>query len=464
MTISPYASAAYNLVPNQIVDSFNRSAIIQVAFSFNLNDTGATVYVAQARVRWRVQGTSTWNTLGYLAVAQPPAGATSQRNSYNVPATTFPVGDNVIEWQVEGLTNYASQTTPWSSSAYLRATSAPETPVYTAPAAGATITAGNVTVTWTQTLQVAYRIQLLNGTTVEYDTGIVAEAATRSRNIPAVVTPSAGRTIRLMTQTVANGPWSQVDRAITVNTDLPGVATSATATTADTLPTIGKGFRHRLGSTPTFPAGTSATVDSNLWVRRVGDTGNGVAVVNGAGGGGANLRYWGLPSGSWETRVETIGASGASAFTAWTAVTLPVNITGLFLHFARDNYLDADGVEGYVHLRYNFEGAVDSRDPLVELLQFVGRKSPMPEWDSITETRVYKAPKVAVKTADVADLQMLLRMVASREPICLRDKRGRKVIGLLELSELTDTAYGWEFSITVTETDYPDDPLTSDLA
>lgn len=463
MTISPYASAAYNLTPNQITEAYNRAVIRSVTFTFNLIGTGASVYVAQARVRWRVQGTSTWTTLGYLAVAQPPAGAASQTNGYNIPANTFPNSDNIIEYQVEGLTNYASQTTPWSSSAYLRAVPAPETPVYTAPAAGATITAGNVTVTWTQTTQVAWRIQLLNGTTVEYDSGIVPESATRSKNIPAVVTPSAGRTIRLMTQTSVDGAWSQVDRAITVNTDLPGVATSTIATTADTLPTIGKGFRHRLGATPTFPAGTSATVDSNLWVRRVGDTGNGYRVANGSGGGGSNLRYWGLPNGNWESRVETIGAAGASAFSAWTAVTLPVNITGLFLHFPRDDYDDANGVPGYVHLPYNFEGAQEKRDPLVELLQFAGRRSPVPEWDTTAEARVYKVAKVAIKTADVADMGVLRRMVNSREPICLRDKRGRKVIGLLELGDLVDTFYGWEFSLTITETDYPADPLRDDF-
>lgn len=459
MTISPYVSAPYDLSPNQIVQAYDRTQSIQVLSSFNLS---SGIWVAQIRLRWRLQGTSTWTTLGYGAVAQPPFGSSFQRSPRSFPANTFPVGDNVIEYQVEALTSYNSQTTPWSASAYLRATSPPETPVYTAPAAGSTHTSGSITVTWTQTLQVAWRIQLLNGTTVEYDTGETPESATRSKVIPAVVTPSAGRTIRLMTQTVENGPWSTVDRAVTVNTDTPGVATG-TANTSDSLPTLGL-FRHLLSGLFTFPAGASTTVDSKLWVRRVGDTGNGVAVADGTGGGSSNLRYWGLPAGSWEYRVETIGASGASAFNAWQQPASPVNITGLFLHFPRADYDDANGDPGYVHLRYNFEGAVDSRDPLVELVQLAGRRVPLAEWDATTEGRVYRAPKVGVKLADLAQMQMLLRMVRAREPIALRDKRGRKVIGVLELGDLTDTQYGWEFSLQITETECDTDPLTSDLA
>jgi hypothetical protein len=439
-----------NLDPNQTATAFDRGQVMFFHFDYSTPDF-LEVYGSTARIRYRQVGTTPWTTSSDFS-----AGGSTPSVTTNFPANTFAA--LTYEWQAQ-ITDNNGGITDWSASAFFAMAATPTAPVITAPAAGASITGGSTSLTWTLTTQVQYRVQVkiggINGA-VEYDSGAINQSATRAHTTP--LPEPGGRTLVLSTQSTVGGPWSVVSRDVTAAGATPPVPTIGTAAAVDASPTLGIRWAIQVavsGLSASSP--NAATVE--LYVRPVGSsdaTGTKVATATNSGGS-ATLSYFNLPQGSWQIRVKALASDGRNSTTAWTTLTVQPNLTGVVLNYPTADALSAtDGVARNLWLRLNDEGAVESVEPVAELLRYVGRKAPAVEWDATAEDRTYQVGKVTIKTADVAQWTMLRGMLRSREPVCVRDKRGRRIIGLLKVGSFKDVAHGWELDLAVTETDYPD--------
>lgn len=408
-------------------------------------------YAIAYRIRYRQQGTTPWTTSGTLAATD--LTGTSQRYYHDFAANTFTAG-LTYEWQVQ-IDENAGGTSDWSTSAYFTSAAAPTNPVITAPSAGATITGGTTSLTWTLTTQYAYRVKVdvdSGGLApLEYDSGVITNSALRAHTVP-LPNPGA-RWIFLQTQSVVGGPWSAwVSRNVTA-AGVPPM--TPTFTTNDVVDAAGIGVRHAwyLQANHPAPSGGAPAVTRTEWyIRPVGDTSSGTYIGAGNDGGLGGLPgfiYQNITQGTWEARIKAISADNRSAFSAWVQPTNQPNIRGVVIGHSTSPWTA-------VYFPYNDEGAKEEYAFTAELLRYVGRKSPVVEYDMTAEDRTLAVDKVSVKTSEQAKLTTLLTLLRTRLPLTYRDKRGRRVIGLLELGSIEDQFYGWDLGLKITEVDYTD--------
>ena len=443
MSTSALANPA-NLSPNQTTTALDRS-VAQNFLWDSISPDYYNVYAASYQIRYRQQGTTPWTTSALLTAIDQTGS--SQRYIHTFAANTFTAG-LTYEWQVQ-VTDTNGGVSDWSSSAFFAAAAPSTTPTITAPAAGASITSGTTNLTWTVTTQYAYRVRVragVNAFPIYYDSGVLVNSGARSFTVPL---PDPGsRTIELTVQAVVGGPWSTAANVtVTAAGVTPMTPVIATATTSDDAAI---GVRHNLSlvATNPTPTGGAPAVTLNEWyARRVGDTSSGTYLTY-----GANAQYPNLPQGSWQVRVKAISADGRSSFSAWTTLTLQPNLRGVVLGLPTDPLQT-------ILLMFNDEGASRQVSITAETLRYVGRKRPIVEYDSTAEDETVSVERILVKLVDEAQVTALLTLLRARTPICYRDKRGRKVIGLLNVGPIKDAALSYETSISMTAVDYSADLL-----
>lgn len=428
-----------NLIPNQVLQGYDRTQPIIVEWDC-LTPDPTLVKGTSVRVEYRLAGAGSWTLQTIAALVESPAN--SGHFTYTFPGSAFSAGIHTQEWRVTMNDTLGGATDP-SNAAQIQTFDAAVAPTITAPTAGQTITATTFSVTWTVTTQAAYRLRVLNGTVVEYDSGPTANSGARAATV--TLPTNGSRTIELTVQQVAGGPWSTaVTKAVTVAWTVP---TAPTITTATTIDFAGIGMRHALSV-----SGAGGSYDFvTLWVRRVGDTGPGVAVITQTGPFPA-FTYHALPQDSWQVKVVGLLADGRTNESAWTTLTLQPNLRGVVLN-------PPGSSTGIVALTYNEDEESQDISLPSDRTRYVGKRSPIVEFDATAEDRSISADKLTVKTVDAASLSALLALLRARTAICYRDKRGRKIVGQVEVGSIADTFYGWTLSLKVTETDYPADAL-----
>jgi hypothetical protein len=447
-----------NLDPNQTATGLDRALALDFHWTTVLLSPYDITGIAY-RIRYRIVGNPTWTTTSTQTVSPPfvppPGhhGPMVQEFLHTFASNFFAAGS--YEWQVQ-IDDNNGGTTDWSASAFFIAATSAQVPTITAPAAGATLTGGTTNLTWTQTTQSQYRVRvrtsssLVDDTNVEYDSGSIAATVTRAHTTP-VPNPGA-RWITLQTQTAVGGPWSaEQTRNVTAAGVQPAVPTLTSPTTTDDASC---GVRHCV-SVPTTnptPSGGQPTVDHvDYYMRKVGST-DAVGSLVGTlvlGTGSGTFKYPRIPGGAWQVRAVAVVVDGRNATSAWTTLTLQPNITGTVISDAEDPTLA-------VWFPYNDTGTGESVEIPTEHLQYVGRKSPVVEYADVVESRTVENAKVSILNEEVAKLDMLKALYRARKPVVFRDKNGRRIIGSLAPLGINDRGWGWEVSIAVTETDYPD--------
>lgn len=450
MASPTYLTTPLALDPIQTTTGLNRA--LALVFTWRQGSLQANVTGDLYDIRYRI-GAGAFTTVSNQTPVPTGGGLGAARDYQHTWATNTFAAGTTYGWQVRMREPGSGIFTAWSTEQFFRAEAAPTNPVITSPTAAQVVTVTPHSVTWTLTTQANYRVRLLNAGVAEYDSGIVSSVALRTHSVPLITT--GARTMEVSTQSASGMPWGLATVAFTSATIPPATPTSAAGTTSDAASI---GVRHHASFTSVHPApsgGQPAVASVDYYLRRVGDSSGGalVATSTSSGGGIWSAAYTRLQQGTWEVAAVAISNLGLrSAKSGFTALTLQPNIVGVVVSHPTD-FLTA------AFFRFNDEGAQEKVAVVSELRQYVGRTSPSIEFDATTVNRDVTVSKVTCKTADVAQLTALKSLLLMRTVLVYRDKRGRKVIGLMELGSIDDVAHGWELSLVFTETDYPTDVL-----
>jgi hypothetical protein len=192
--------------------------------------------------------------------------------------------------------------------------SAKSNPTIDTPADAGTVATSHLPVTWTVAQQSEYRLEILNsaGTVVLWDSGWVVSTGLRAFDITAyTLVNGTSYKVRLTTKNtegLASTPDTNSFSVVFVAPAAPTVLVIADST---------DGFMYVDVTNPTPTGGQPAVTENRVWRRPAGDTGNGIRVAVGVANNGAFTDWLVGHLEELEYRIETIGANGTSAFSAW---------------------------------------------------------------------------------------------------------------------------------------------------
>lgn len=412
------------------------TATFDVTFSASTDSPGGVLNGTQVIIfDTNKSGAQVYNS-GFVA-----ASGTSLTRTQTIPANTLTAGKTYV------IQTYVVDNTAQSAivDVTVSAVGATVAPTITVPAAAAVISTPMSTVTWTLANgNTNYQIQVLNGSTVVFDTGEVASTAQTNTSIPFPDT-GVSRTVRVRAKrgpSYAWSPWSTVNVTVAHTPPMTPTITSLTATDV-----AGIGYAHALVAAitqPTPSGGAPAVVSTEFYVRAVGDPGNG-ALVDTSPTSATSYTFKSPTSGvSYQMRVRVVSADNRYAYSAWVTANAALALRGVVLYS-----LAAPTVVKL--FRYNGDEAQDDYSAEAELIQYDGRPLPVVEFGT-AGSRELKV-SIAVKT-DV-DRDALRTMLLSRSIVLYRDRRGRKLYALITSGPFVDTIYGTSTELTVTALDYP---------
>lgn len=284
-------------------ETINRQQDQEFRWLFNDPDVGDSQ--SAYNFAYRLVGAPSWTETGWVTSTTPKR---------TVAAGTFAAGD--YEWRVFTKDSQGEPSPP-SATGFFTAGDPPPGPSLIDPANNATIGSDEYLVEWSAPEQDAYRLRVLDGTVVVYDTGQVDSATARSH---VVAFPDNGVTRTIELTVLSGGLWSP---ASTVTVTVSYTPPALPAVTLYTDP--GAGSLSVVTEHPT-PTGDQATVTGmDVWVREVGTEGDGLRVAADVPLT-QSVRWWLPASGvDYEARVRVIGDNGTSAWSEWSGASAPVS-------------------------------------------------------------------------------------------------------------------------------------------
>lgn len=400
-------------------------------------------YQQAAEERYRLVGAGTWTTRTQVLSSQP----------FDVYTGGLPAGS--YERQVRVLSTNSGVWSAFSESAFFSTATTPGAPTWTAPAAGATITTTTVTCTWTTpATQTAYEIEIRTATggngTREATTGKVV-TSTKTNVFAPPVTGNVARYLRVRYWDTNDVVSAWTERQIIVN--YPAVATPTMTLVAQDLDGIG--MLHALTATVSNPAptgGQPTVTNAEVWFRPQGDASEGVRGIVSAVPSGP-MTWYGPSARRYEGRVKAISADGRSTFSAWTLANVANTVKGVILQPWDSG---ATAPTNRTAFRYNEEEARDTWDTDAALIEYAGRGFPVAEYGD-GESRILEVPLIHSRGTAPGDAQALIALLRLKKPVLYRDRRGRKMYGLLKVGQVVDTFYGYATGITLTAVDWAAD-------
>jgi hypothetical protein len=406
---------------------------------------GSATQFTNQELSWTTNGGSTWNTTGVTFVQWQMIyeGTPTYYCTFTVAANTWP-DEAVIQLRARYFSTYMDPGGgQWSNYVYrnLRAADAPAAPTITAPTAGASVTA-NPTVTWTPAetqsgFEIEVRTATAGGGSIVYDDG-------ESSNVtswPVLMdTTGVNRYIRVRTYYNGIGPGAWAERQV-VTSFLPPLVPTFTTSKIDPN---GFGISDTIlfSITNPAPSGGSATVgDMSIEYRKQGTSDAWTMIDSSIGL--VNPFRWRAPHGSWEFRVNAKGTNGTSTYSA-TGQPQTVTLRGVLLNMALTPSVG-------VWMLFNGDEATEGFTVESALIKYAGREFPVVEFGESSENTI-DVSSLSLKTRD--DLLKLRTMLTSRDVVLYRDRRGRRLYGLLTLTEARDTTFGYEIGLHLDRLDY----------
>ena len=401
-------------------------------FTWNFSDPdGAGETESAHDIRYRVAGTTPWTTL---------TNQTATIGKHTFAALTFSNAN--YEWQVatydqNGLVG------PWSATQFFTGNTAPTTTAWTNPTNGGTIATSSITATWTDSGHTSYQFRLLDASSnILIDTGEVVSSG-NSRVVNTNLAPN-GVVRNFQVRVKNNGIWSPYMNATATVSYTPAANPTITAAYADV---VGIGVPHAVNFTfshPT-PGGSQPTVLSqDLWVRDVGDTGDGVKVMAGGTPTGAVTWYAPKVRKAQEARLFMYGSNTTNTYSTWQAIPGTITLTGFLVHDP------LAPLTTLVWCKYNDNGAKDSYSVESSLLQYAGRELPVVEFGDA----VSRSIDVSKVYADSGESDALRALIARRAALCYRDSKSRKVFGVMDQHAEEDTVWGKMTSFGITQIEW----------
>ncbi|WP_031405259.1 DNRLRE domain-containing protein [Geobacillus vulcani] len=404
-----------NLAPSGGVPR-DRASVIRLSWQHNDANNDPQ---AKFDLQWRQQGTQTWNTVTQVTTNQ----------YWDAPANTFPRG--TIEWQVRTY-DQPGLSSPYSNIQTFFAGDKPTSPTITDPSNGATVPVANPVVQWSSVGQVAYDVKLLDS-----NNNLLWEVQVNSTNKAQTIQYNLANNTDYRIQLAiknADGIWSDF---VTVNIHVsytpPAVPVVTTAKAEGTIMlTI---------DNPT-PTGTQPNVSYNeVYRRKQGET-SWTRITTNIPTDASFIDYTPASGQVYEYFVRAWGANGTYADSL--IVSESISLQGIWLH-------EADNPAGTLHQFRLISDRSENWQPTAAMMQFAGRRLPVAEYDD-TEQRSVSVKITLLK--DSGDKEALEKLIHSKNTLCYRDARGRKMFCHVFQLPFDDEMYGNTVSLTFEEVSY----------
>jgi hypothetical protein len=289
------------------------AATLGISWQFNDPDQGDSQSAYSVRRRIGTGAFAYWNGSSFQALETAATKIVSSAASLGLSSGWGADADADHFYSVKTWDSL-DQISPWSTEQRV-IPSAKDNPTITDPVNdGDDVTTASYTVVWTAATQTKYRIRVIgdsggtpNPAVVDYDSGMVNQAATRSHLLTFPVN-SIRRQIELTT-------WNDEGLASTVVYRIVDVAFTPPNTPTMTLSVVA--VAGAIQVTIDNPAGGVAVGSNDLFRRIVGETTDGIRVATGVVVDGVVVDYAVASGVDYEYRTKAIAGTGATAFSAW---------------------------------------------------------------------------------------------------------------------------------------------------
>jgi hypothetical protein len=397
----------------------DRASVIRLAWQHN--DANGDPQ-AQFDLQWRKQGDTTWNTVSQVTPNQ----------YWDAPANTFPRG--TIEWQVRTY-DQAGLSSPFSDIQTFFAGDKPANPTITDPANGAIVPVANPVVQWSSVGQTAYHVKLLDSNdNLLWE--LQANSTNKAQTILYALQNNEDYKIQLAIKN-ADGIWSDF---VTVNIHVsytPPAVPIVTTTKGDGIITISI-------DNPT-PSGTQPNVSYNDLYRRKQGESTWTRIAKNIPADASFVDYTPSSGQVYEYFVRAWGDNGT--YSDSLIVSQSISFIGVWLHEAA-NPLET------LHQFKLVSDRSGNWQPTATMMQFAGRRLPVAEYDD-TEQHSVSVKFSLLK--DSGDLEALEKLIRSKNTLCYRDARGRKMFCHVFQLPVDDEVYGNTVSLTFEEVSYTEE-------
>lgn len=407
------------------------NALANTTFTWRHNGTGEASDPHQYRIAYKLQSSSTWS---YFPSSTD--WATSSISQHTFPPNTFTNGQWV--WQVKTRArNY--QESPWSNQEVYNVANILDSPPITSPSEGQTITTDLFNVTWQATNQRSYQLYLYDSA----DNLVFSESKITSSNttsIAGVITSGQTYTILLSIIDNNNNSSAVTERTFVTNFVRPKQPLIDVVSTTD-------GTDHIISYTVVQQEENTVNFlgisHVNLYVKVTGvdddfrfyERSDDIA-------SGSEFYFYLFGSGvSVEYMLEAVSVLGTSNFSDVYA--FESTFEHAYLSILSE---PADQLAMMINDSRSEDFDVDS-----ELMKFLGRKKPVPEF-GIGET---SEVSISCTLDNKIDLDKLKRFKRVRKKLYYRDSYGRSMVCIISsgLSIKDREISGYDVGFTVTEVD-----------
>ncbi|MED5052703.1 DNRLRE domain-containing protein [Anoxybacillus rupiensis] len=397
----------------------DRGSVIRLSWQHNDANNDPQ---AKFDLQWRLQGAQTWNTVTQVTTNQ----------YWDAPANTFPKG--TIEWQVRTY-DQAGLSSPYSDTQVFFAGDKPTSPTITDPVNGATVPVANPVVQWSSVGQTAYHVKLL-----ESNDNLLWELQANSTNKAQTIQYNLANSTAYKIQVAIkndDGIWSDF---VTVNIHVsytpPAVSVVTTAKGEATI-TISI-------DNPT-PQGTQPNVSYNEVYRRKQGESTWTRIAKNIPADASFVDYTPASGQVYQYLVRAWGDNGT--YSDSPVVSESISFIGVWLHEAA-NPLET------LHQFKLVSDRSGNWQPTATMMQFAGRRLPVAEYDD-TEQHSVSVKFSLLK--DSGDLEALEKLIRSKNTLCYRDARGRKMFCHVFQLPVDDEVYGNTVSLTFEEVSYTEE-------
>lgn len=397
----------------------DRASVIRLSWQHNDANNDPQ---AKFDLQWRLQGAQTWNTVTQVTTNQ----------YWDAPANTFPRG--TIEWQVRTY-DQAGLSSPYSNIQTFFAGDKPANPIITDPASGAIVPVANPVVQWSSVGQTGYHVKLL-----DINNNLLWEVQENSTNKAQTVLYNLQNNTDYKIQVAiknADNLWSDfVTSNIHVSYTPPAVPIVST--------TKGEGIITITIDNPT-PTGTQPNVSYNEVYRRKQGESTWTRIATNIPADASFVDYTPASGQVYEYFVRAWGTNGTYADSL--IVSRSISLQGIWLH-------EADNPLATLHQFKLVSNRSENWQPTAAMMQFAGRRLPVAEYDD-TEQRTVSVKLALLK--DSSDKEALEKLIRSKNTLCYRDARGRKMFCHAFQLPVDDETYGNTVSLTFEEVSYTEE-------
>ncbi|MGM8215181.1 DNRLRE domain-containing protein [Bacillaceae bacterium W0354] len=391
-----------------------RDRASNIRFSWQYNDPDPTDSQSKYTLRWRYQGTTTWNELTSV----------TPNNYHDFSGNTF--NRQNVEWQVRTF-DQDGEASPWSDVAVFFAGDKPVKPVITS---NSEVNVSNPTITWSSSEQVTYELKVLqNGNELYSYNAELSKAHTIKYDlennsiytVELTITNEDGLKSDIETQTITVSYTQPATPILITEKELAGIT---------------------LNINNPSPSGTEPTVThNNVYRREQGGDWKRIATnvlttfTDYTVASGKTYEYYVRAWGDNETYSDS------------DVVDESITFKGVWLH-------DVTDPTTLHNFRADGDGRTNDWRAQATHMKFAGRKYQVTEFSEHEDDVVNVNLKMFREWEDYNALNIIIK---AKNTVCYRDGRGRKIFGTIIELPVNDTVYGYDTSIQVTATSYSEE-------